>query len=167
MEKQEEELIIDNSNFKEYFFDVRKFGPKEGQIMAKFSAVAIFGDGPEKRDVIKILKRDKAEAAVMVMRKIHCAREPDCYKICREICEDLVSGMSEDEVAKKEHEFVLESFYYTKKEYVPLDDPHWETIDVIKYDPETKTYKSDITISQGQKISIEIPSEGIDNNDNS
>lgn len=165
--KEEKEIIIDNSNFNKYFFDVRKFGPKEGQVMAKFSAVAVFGDGPEKRDIIKILKRDKAESAAMVMRKIHCAKEPDCYRICREICEDLVAGMSEDEVAKKEHEFVLESFYYTKKEYIPLNDPHWQTIDVIKYDPETKTYKSDISISPDQKISIEIPVENFNNNNNS
>jgi hypothetical protein len=142
-------IIIDTSNFNEYFFDVRKFGPKEGQIMAKFSAVAIFGDGPEKRDVIKILRRDKAEAAAMVMRKIHCAREPDCYRVCREIVEDLIRGMTDDEVAKKEYEFVLEAFYYTKREYLPENDPHWETIDLVKYDPETKTFKVNIKIPEG------------------
>jgi len=46
----------------------------------------------------------------MVMKKIHCCKEPDCYKICREMCEDLISGMSEDDVAKKEHEFIIEAF---------------------------------------------------------
>jgi hypothetical protein len=142
------DLVIDNSNFSQYFFDVRKFGPKQGQIMAKFSAVAIFGDGPEKRDIIRVLRRDKAEAAVMVMKKIHCAREPDCYRICREICEDLISGMSEDVVAKKEHEFVIEAFYYTNREYVPKGDPHWETIDIIKYDPDNKTFKVNISIPE-------------------
>lgn len=143
----EQEIEINNKNFSQYFFDVRKHGPKEGQVMAKFSAVAIFSEGPEKRDIIKILKKDKAQAAAMVMRKIHCAREPDCYRICREICEDLMSGMSDDDVAKKEHEFVIEAFYYTKKEYIPKGDPHWETIDIIKYDPESKTFKSNIEIS--------------------
>jgi hypothetical protein len=142
------DLVIDNSNFSQYFFDVRKFGPKQGQIMAKFSAVAIFGDGPEKRDIIRVLRRDKAEAAVMVMKKIHCAREPDCYRICREICEDLISGMSEDAVAKKEHEFVIEAFYYANREYVPKGDPHWETIDIIKYDPDNKTFKVNISIPE-------------------
>jgi len=46
--KEDPELVIDQNNFNDYFFDVRKFSPKQGQILAKFSAVAIFGDGPEK-----------------------------------------------------------------------------------------------------------------------
>ena len=138
----EDEIVIDSSNFKDYFFDVRKFGPKHGQVMAKFRAIAIFAEGEEKRDLIKILKRDKAEAAAMVMQKIHCAATPDCYRVCREICEDLLSGMTDQEVEKKEHEYFLEAFYYTKKEYIPKDDPHWETIDVLRYDQDDKTFKS-------------------------
>lgn len=141
MTEQLEEVTIDASNFAEYFFDVRQFGPKEGQIMAKFTAVAIFGDGPEKRDLIKVLRKDKANAAAMVMRKIHCAREPDCYRVCREMCEDLISGMSDDEVAKKDYEFVMEAYYYTKREHIPKGDPHWQTIDIVKFDPETNTFK--------------------------
>lgn len=146
MNDESNEIVIDETNFKDYFFDVRKFGPKPGQVMAKFSAIAIFADGPAKRDVIKILKKDKAEAAAMVMRKIHCAREPDNYKICREICEDLLSGMTEEQVSKKEHEFVLEAFYYVEKKYVPKHDPHWEVIEISKYDPETKTFKVNIEL---------------------
>lgn len=146
--KDEDGIVIDHTNFAQYFHDVRRFGPQPGQIMAKFSAVALFGDGPEKRDLIKVLRKDKAAAAAMVMRKIHCAREPDCYRVCREMCEDMIGGMTDDEVAKKDYEFVLEAFYYTKREYVPKHDPHWETIEVMKYDPETKTFK----------VSIELPS---------
>lgn len=141
-----EDLVIDKSNFKDYFFDVRMHGPRPGQIMAKFSAYALFGDGPDKRDLIKVLKTDKAKAAAMVMRKIHCAREPDCYVVCRQICDDLLSGMSEDDVAKKDYEFVLESFYYTNREYVPKNDPHWTTIDLVNYDNETKTFKVSINL---------------------
>ncbi len=142
----ENELVIDTSNFSEYFFDVRRFGPQTGQIMAKFSAVALFGDGPEKKDVIKLLKMNKAEAAAMVMKKIHCAREPDCYRVCKEMCNDLLAGMSDDEVSKKDYEFVLEAFYYTKREYVPEGDPQWETIDLIKFDPDTNTFKVNIDL---------------------
>lgn len=144
--KDEKELVINSSNFKDYFFDVRRFKPKPGQIMAKFAAVALFGDGPEKKDVLKILKMDKAQAAAMVMRKIHCAKEPDCYRVCREMCEDLLSGMSQEEVVKKDYEFVLEAYYYTKREYVPKNDPHWETIHVIEFDKETNTFKSRIDL---------------------
>jgi hypothetical protein len=148
MEEKEPELVIDHTNFSEYFFDVRKYGPKPDQIMAKFSAVALFGDGPEKRDMIKVLRTDKAVQAAMVMRKIHCAREPDCYRVCREICEDLQKGMTDDEVAKKDYEFVLEAFFYTKREYVPKNDPKWETIDMLKYDPETKSFKAVIELPE-------------------
>lgn len=144
--RDEDGVVIDSSNFKDYFFDVRRFGPKKGQVMAKFSAVAIFGDGPEKRDLINVLKRDKAQAAAMVMRKIHCAREPDCYRVCREMCEDMLNGMTDEQVSKKEYEFVLEAFYYTKKEYVPKNDPNWEVIEVMRYDPETKSYSSTIEL---------------------
>jgi hypothetical protein len=106
-----EEVVIDDSNFHKYFFDVRKHGPKSGQVMAKFTAVAVFGDGPEKRDVINLLKIDKAFQATMVLHKIHCARTPDCYRVCREICEDLISGMSDEEVEAKEYQFVIESMF--------------------------------------------------------
>jgi hypothetical protein len=135
-----EELIIDESNFDDYFFDVRKHAPKVDQVLAKYRAVAAFGDGPHKRDVIGLLKIDKAQQAAMVMRKIHHAREPDCYRVCREICEDLASGMTDDEVAAKDYEYVLEAFYYTKREYVPKNDPHWETIQLLEYDPETGSF---------------------------
>lgn len=135
----EEELIIDESNFNEYFFDVRKHRPQPGQVLAKFKAFALFGPGDHKKDVISLLKINKAKEAALVMQKIHFARVPDCYRICREMCEDLLKGMSEEEVENKEYEYVLEAFYYAKKEHIP-DDPRWETIKFLNYDPETQTY---------------------------
>jgi hypothetical protein len=140
------ETVIDSSNFAEHFFDARRHRPQAGQIMAKFSAVAYFGEGSEKQDLIKVLKMGKAQQAAMVMQKIHCAKEPDCYRVCREICEDLVSGMFEQDVLKKDYQYVLEAFYYTKRENVPTDDPHWSTIDLIKFDHETNTFKTKITV---------------------
>lgn len=140
----EEVVVIDQTNFHEYFHDTRHHRPQEGEVLAKFRAVAVFGDGQHKYDVIHLLKIDKAKQAAAVMNKIHLAREPDCYRICREMCEDLLSGMSEEEVAKKEYEYVLEAFYYARREYVPKDDPHWETIQLLEYDPETKEYRSKI-----------------------
>ena len=135
-------MIIDHTNFAEYFFDVRRSKPQPGQIMAKFVAIATFSKGQEKRDIIQVLKMGKPLQAAMVMRKIHCCREPDCYRICREICEDLVAGMSETDVEAKEHEFVLEAFYYTKKEYVPVDDHHWQTLEILEFDKETNTFRA-------------------------
>lgn len=151
MEEKEPDLIIDSSNFHEFFFDVRRHRPKVGQILAKFSAVALFGAGMEKRDMIKILKTDKAVQAAMVMRKIHCAREPDCYRVCREMCEDMQSGMSDEAVENKDYEFVLEAFFYTKREYVPKNDPKWETIDMLEYDPDSKSFKAVIELPDVKK----------------
>lgn len=150
-----DEQIIDASNFNQFFFDVRRFGPKAGQIMAKFSAIAIFGDGPEKRDLIKVLRKDKAQAAAMVMKKIHCAKEPDCYRVCREMCDDLMSGMPDEEVSKKEYEYILEMYYYTNRECIPKNDPHWETIDIVKFDPETNSFKIEIEMPEMPESVVE------------
>lgn len=137
-----EEVEITAENFTDYFFDVRRHKPQEGQIMAKFSAVAAFGPGQPKKDIISLLKTDKVYQATQVMNKIHCARVPDCYRVCREIAEDLVDGMSEEEVEDKEYEFVLEACYYTNREYVPKNDPHWETLQVLQFNPES----GDVTV---------------------
>lgn len=137
----QEDVVITSENFNEYFFDVRHHGPKAGQVLAKFTAVAVFGDGKEKWDIIRLLQIDKAYQAAQVMNKIHLAKLPDCYRVCREMCEDLLSGMSDEDVARKEYEYVLEAIYYTKREYVPKDDPHWETIQLLEYNPENNSFR--------------------------
>jgi hypothetical protein len=144
--KDEDGIVIDHNNFGEYFFDARKFGPKKGQVMAKFTAIAVFGAGVEKQNIIKLMKMDKAHQAAQVMQKIHLAKPPDCYRVLREICEDLLSGMSDEEVEKKEYQFLLEAIFYTKKEYVPKRDPHWETIAVLQYDKENNKFISNIEL---------------------
>lgn len=142
----ENELVIDNSNFSDYFFNVKDHRPKPGQVMAKFSAVAVFGEGREKTDIINLLVQDKAQQAAAVMEKIHSARVPDNYRVCAEMAEDLLVGMTVEQVQKKEYEFVLEALYYTQKELVPKNDPHWETIQILEYDEESGEYKSRIEI---------------------
>lgn len=129
-----EELVIDENNFGQYFFDVRRFPPQRGQIMARFGAYAEFIDGMMKKNIIDLLKKDKVLAAIQVMRKLGCAVERDAIRICREVCDDLVSGMSDEDVEKKVYNYEMESFYYTKKEYVPLDNPHWSVISVKNLD---------------------------------
>ena len=144
--KDEDGIVIDASNFDQYFFDVRQHGPKKGQVMAKFTAMAIFGSGREKMDIIKLLKIDKAQQATQVMQRIHLAKPPDYYRILREMCEDLRNGMTDEEVDQKEYEFVLEAIFYTKKEYVPKRDPHWETLHVLDFDPDSKKFTSHIEL---------------------
>ena len=114
--------------------------------MAKFTSYALFGSGEQKRDIIKLLKMDKAYQASQVMQRIHRAKAPDCYRVLREMCEDLLGGMSDEEVENKDYEFVLEAVFYTKKEYVPKKDPHWETLHVLQYDSVNNKFISNIEI---------------------
>lgn len=134
-------MEITQQNFEDYFFDVRKHRPKPGQIMAKYTAYAEFVAGREKEDVLYLLKRDKAKEACLVMQKIHGAREPDSYRVCREMVEDLINGMSDKEVLEKPYGFVMEFFFYTQKECVPEGDPHWECIKLVQLGLDSQTDK--------------------------
>jgi len=139
-----ETVEITNENFDEYFFDARQHRPKAGQVLAKFAAVAEFVEGQAKKDIIYLLKIDKAREAVQVMNRLHGCKPPWCYRVLIEIAEDLLE-MDEEAVEKKPYEMVVEFLFWTKKEYIP-NDPHWETINVIGFDPETGEYKSEIHI---------------------
>jgi hypothetical protein len=138
--------LITEENFDQYFKDVRKNRPQPGQVLARFHAVAAFGPGPHKLDIIKLLRQDKAQQAAQVMQRIHLAKTPDCYRVCREMCEDLLVGLSDEQVNQKEYEYHLEALYYTQKECVPKNDPHWETLTVVRFDPETNTFKTNIEL---------------------
>ena len=45
------ELIIDENNFEQYFFDVRRHKPQKGQIMVKYTAIAEFIDTNERGEL--------------------------------------------------------------------------------------------------------------------
>ena len=128
------EEIITEANFEEYFFDVRRFKPKKGQIMARYAAVAEFIDGAMKLNIIDLLKKDKAIAATQVMRKCGCATERDSVRVCKEICADMLSGMTDQEIEQKIYKYKMEVFYYTEQSNVPLDDPHWSVISIRNLD---------------------------------
>lgn len=126
------DIKITDENFNEYFFDVRTNEPKRGQIMACYSAIAFFGDGNEKRQILDLLMyTDKMVACAQVMRKLLLTSEVDSYRIPRLMAQDLASGMSRDEVARKEYKFVFEMMFYTEPQHVPQDDPHWKSISLL------------------------------------
>jgi hypothetical protein len=141
-----DEIVIDESNFSQYFRDARKTRPRKGEVLAKFTAVAEFVGGRAKKDIIGLLKMNKAPQAAQIMQKIHGAQEPDCYRVCREMAEDLLR-LSEDEVENKPYEYVVHYLFYTKKEYIP-NNSHWETLPVleVEFDKETGRYKTKIEI---------------------
>lgn len=133
--KMNDEIVIDEKNFSNYFRDCRMSRPERGDVIARYSAIAEFIDGQMKKDIINLLmNNEKAVAATAVMRKLGCSNEADSIRICREVAEDLASGMTPDQVETKIYKYKLESFYYTKKEYVPHNDPHWAIISIANLD---------------------------------
>lgn len=128
-----EELEINDQNFYDYFKDVRISTPEKGEVIAQYAATAEFVDGDEKKQIISLLTstENKMEATAQVMRKLLFASELDSYRVPRQMAEDLVSGLSPDEVAEKPYKYVMEMFFYTKPENIPQDDPHWSMISVL------------------------------------
>jgi len=138
-----EEIEITEENFSEYFRDARKFKPQAGEVLAKFTAIANFVPSQAKRDIIYLLKLDKAKEAAQVMNRIHGAKPPWSYRVPRLMAQDLLKK-TEKEVEETPYEMLVEYLFWTKKEYVPKGNQHWELLDVLQYDPETKTYKVEI-----------------------
>lgn len=154
-----DELIIDESNFNQYFFDVRKHKFEKGQIMAAYTAVAELVSSQEKKSLIELLTgHNKAEAAAQYMRRVFRAREPDAYVVPRQICEDLIEGMTEAEVLEKPYKYIFVAYFFTKSEYLPKDDPHWSVVSI--YDMESKNDKA-------IKCKVVVPEEKDNNNSDS
>lgn len=126
-------MQITKENFNEYFFDTKKHEPKEGDVIAKFSATGEFLESREKTHIIDLLLKDgKILPAIQLMVKIHHAREESAIELLKNMIEDLMNGMTPEEVNKKPYKFYIEMFFYTKPEYIPTDDPHWKYIEIVK-----------------------------------
>ncbi len=136
----DDELVIDGNNFDQYFFDVKKFGPQPGQIMARYIAKAELIGGEEKGYLIELLATNPmgAEMGIQIARNAFGAKEDDCIKLCKAITVDLLNGMSKNDVLEKPYSFTLEKFFWTKEEYVPKGDPHWQAIKVSVLIPPEK-----------------------------
>jgi hypothetical protein len=134
-QEKDSEVVIDDSNFNQYFFDVRNHSPQRGQVIAKYTTAAYLVEGEEKRRLIDLLLDDgKIIAATNVMRKAFMANEGDSYRIPREIVEDLLSGMNKEQCMAKQYKFTAEICFYTMREYVPKHDPHWCIISILNLD---------------------------------
>lgn len=120
-------------NFEDKFFDIRHHKLRKGQILARFKAIANLVDGEDKRHILGLLKSEGTGVAISnVMRKLCHAVTKDSYRVPREMAQDLVTGLSEQEVLEKPYEYLLEMFYYANPDDVPVDDPHWEKITTLK-----------------------------------
>lgn len=132
----EEEIHIDESNFAQYFKDARTNQISRDEIIAQYTATAELVDGLEKKQLISLLRdtEGKMEATAQVMRRLLFASELDSYRVPRMMAEDMISGMSDEEVSLKPYKYTMEMFFYAKPEHVPKNDPHWSVISVLNSD---------------------------------
>jgi hypothetical protein len=135
----DDELVIDATNFDDYFLDVRKKTPEKGQVMACYTAMAELVDERLKSDLVYLLwQTDKVRQCVTLLKKLVWADEKDAIRVCKEIAEDLNSGLTMKEIAEKPYKFLMRAYYYVKPEYIPKDDPHWSYSELIDLTQKTE-----------------------------
>jgi len=153
-----EEIEITEDNFEEYFFDIRMHSPKEGQVIARYNAIAELIDGPEKRQLLNLLRvKNKAIPATQVLRKLLCCSYEDSISLAKEMIEDLLSGMEEKEILEKPYKYNLEMHFYTDKENIPRNDPHWSTMSVVNMEDITGEIAEGVVMES--KIVDKLPDE--------
>ena len=88
-----------------------------------------------KQQIINLLlTKDKIIPALQVMRNLLCVNYQDAIRVLKEMANDLMNNYSSDEVMVKLYKFTVQMYFYTKKEYVPRNDPHWTVTSVIDMD---------------------------------
>lgn len=127
-----DELVIDESNFNNYFFDIRTSKLKTGQVIACYTAMADLVNTFEKKNLVDLLCNSvKMEACLQVMRKLFHADEKYSFRVLIEILQDILGGLSIEEVLDKPYRYRVCFYYYTEKKYIPTDDPHWSCISLL------------------------------------
>lgn len=129
---KDDNLIIDESNFNKYFKDASTNKPEKGDLLVRYRACADFVYGDLKKDVINLLSNSDfgAKSCIQILKKLAKTTEKEAIKLTKNICEDLYKGMTEDEVLAKPYPYLFEMFFFTKKEYIPVNDKHWECITI-------------------------------------
>jgi hypothetical protein len=124
-------MMIDD--FEEYFHDVRKCRPQEGEVLAKFTAMADLVDDWPKRNMIALLvgKKCGSESVKKVMRNMIGAVEIDSIRVPLQMAIDLANGFTKEDVYAKPYHFQMEQYWWAKREHVPTDDPHWTVIPMV------------------------------------
>lgn len=133
VEDKSKDLIIDETNFDQYFFDVRKNKPKPGQVLACYEAEADFVEGNLKKDIVHLLMTNNkgSDLSVRLMQKLAGATKDSAISVVKEMMSDLLSGVSSSDVAKKNYSFHCQYFFYTDRDYIPQNDPHWWSTSLI------------------------------------
>ena len=130
------ELIIDESNFSQYFRDVGKNSPQKGDVIAVYRTMAELGNGDLKEQIVESLFLEKVgpNKAIKLLTKLGKSPMKEAIRVIKNISLDLYNGMSKPMVLAKTYELLIEIYYYTKDEYVPKNDFHWEIIKIKNID---------------------------------
>ena len=152
---------LNHPDFPKYFRYTDTSEPEKGDIIAKFGAIAEIVGGADKDHLINVcLQPDSAKAAAQVMRKVFNAAEWDVWGVPRQITEDLVNGMSVDDIKEKIYSYALELFFYTKPMYMPKPDEndhrYWSLIRIVNLEDYLK-----ISVSHTEEPDDRQNEEGI------
>ena len=105
-------------------------------MLARYCAKAEFIDKFPKPAIVDLLVNNPkgAELAPKVLQNMCHMHEIDSINVAIAMAEDLVQGMSEQEVIQKPYPCTIEKWFWTQKDYIPKQDPHWNAIDIIHSD---------------------------------
>ena len=130
-----DEIVIDENNFSKYFKDTKTNKPEHGDILVFYRSMADLVEGEMKNQMIDALFHENigAQKAIQIFMKLGGATHKEAIKVVKSMNDDLIAGFSVEDVYKKSYSFLLELSFYTKKEFVPKDDPHWEVIQLKNF----------------------------------
>lgn len=134
------EIVIDETNFTEFFRDVKTSKPQQGDVLVVYRSMAELTDGELKEQMVDALICAKvgAQKAIQLFIKLGSASYKEAVKVVKQMCQDLVDGLDTKSVILKPYKFLLELQFYTRPEYVPENNPHWEVIKLKNYSGKTE-----------------------------
>lgn len=108
------------------------YKPQLDDTLVRYRACADLIDCPEKKQVLELLctKKNGYLTASKILERLIGMRNEAALKLMREMILDVKAGLTETEILEKPYRFVLEKLFWTKKEHVPENDPHWDKIEV-------------------------------------
>jgi hypothetical protein len=128
---EEPDIIVSDEDWGKYFFHVRLNKPKKGQIIARYTAMADMIEGFEKKNIINMLKNtDQVVPVTQAMTRCLNATELESYRVPRRMVQDMIDGMTEEQVYQKPYRYQMEMLYYAFPEHIPQNDPHWSAVSI-------------------------------------
>jgi hypothetical protein len=116
-----EQATITETNFNQYFRDVKKYQREEGDIIVSYRSQMVLPDCALKRDIIRLLTgtNNGAYFAVDVLHRYAAASKKSAIQVCEQMSADLLQGISAEDVASQDYQYEIVVFFYVKQEHFP------------------------------------------------